>query len=171
MPWARVPHEAWLELSPDYVQGTQAELQVLLESYEFGRTEIVMSQDHFADHINDPAGEYLSTNDAFWDGVRNGYDYVINVPIEFFAENTDTLYYHAMANFENFPEYDLYDAIDYPDWNVPFTREIVHEGTHLVYNGVPVGDYNEPLIRAYVEALDEILAQAPGTTALAGQAP
>ena len=28
------------------------------------------------------------------------YDYVVNVPIEFFAENTDTMFYHAMANFE-----------------------------------------------------------------------
>lgn len=160
MPWDRVPLEAWLELSPGYTSNTQAALQDLLESYPFGRTEVVLSQDHFADSHNDPDDKHLSTNDAFWDGVKDGYDYVINVPIEFFAENTDTLYYHAMANFENFPEYDLYETIDYPDWSVPFTREIVHDGTHLIYNGVPVGAYNEPLVRAYVQAIDEVLSQA-----------
>ena len=160
MPWDRVPHEAWLELSPGYVAGTQAALEALLDSYDFGRTEVVQSQDHFADSHNDPNGRYLSTNDAFWDGARDGYDYVINVPIEFFAENTDTLYYHAMANFENFPEYEVYETIDYPDWSVPYTRELVHDGTHLIYNGVPVGAYNEPLIRAYVAAIDEVLAKS-----------
>ncbi len=169
MPWDRVPHEAWLELSPDYIARTQAALQAKLESYAFGRTEVVLSQDHFADSHNDPDGKYLSTNDAFWDGVNDGYDYVINVPIEFFAENTDTLYYHAMANFEGFPEYELYDTIDYPDWSVPFTREVVHDGTHLIYNGVPVGRYNEPLIRAYVQAIDEVLSRGSEPPTVATQ--
>lgn len=171
MPWDRVPHEAWLELSPPYLNGTQTALEELLERYDFGRTEVVMSQDHFADPHNDPDGKYLSTNDAFWDGVNDGYDYVINVPIEFFAENTDTLYYHAMANFENFPEYNLYDTIDYPDWSVPYTREIEHEGTQLIYNGVPVGAYNEPLVRAYTQSLDEVLAQSPEAERVATQTP
>lgn len=161
MPWDRVPHEAWLELSPPYLAATKADLERLLQGYDFGRTEVVQSQDHFADPHNDPEGKYLSTNDAFWDGVNDDYDYVINVPIEFFAENTDTLYYHAMANFENFPKYDVYQTIDYPDWNVPYTREIEHEGIRIIYNGVPVGAYNEPLVRAYVQALDEVLARSP----------
>ncbi|MDJ0926764.1 MAG: hypothetical protein QNJ73_03850 [Gammaproteobacteria bacterium] len=163
MPWDRVPHEAWIELSPGYIRGTMTALQDLLDSYQFGRTEIVETQDHFADHINDPENRYLSTNQAFWEGVEAGYDYVINVPIEFFAENTDTLYYHAMANFEGFEEYDVYDTIDYADWDVPYTRQIEHEGTIIIYNGVPVGNYNEPLIRAYVEAIDQVLSQRRGS--------
>jgi len=159
MPWDRVPHEAWIELSPSYVNGTLTALKEVLEGYDFSRAEIVQSQDHFADHYNNPNGTYLATNTAFWDGVRDDFDYAINVPIEFFAENTDTLYSHAMFNFEFFPTYDRYEPIDYPDPGVPYVREFDVEGTRVIYNGVPVGDYNKPIINAYSQALDAILSR------------
>jgi hypothetical protein len=165
MAWERVPHEAWLELAPGYRDGTVAALKELLESYGFARTEIVLAQDHFADPYNDPEGKYLSTNKAFLDGIRDDFDYVINVPIEFFAENTDTLFSHAMFNFEHIPGFDRYEQVDYPDWTVPFTREYVVDGTHVIYNGVPVGRYNRPIIAAFVEALDAVLSPAPAVAA------
>jgi protoheme ferro-lyase len=158
MAWDRVPNEAWIALAPGYRDTTLADLGKLLESYGFSRTQIVQAQDHFADPVNNPTGKYLSTNKAFLDGIRDHFDYVINVPIEFFAENTDTLFSHAMINFENIPGYDRYEQVDYPDWTVPYTREYVVEGTHLIYNGVPVGRYNGPIIAAFVEALDSILS-------------
>jgi hypothetical protein len=126
---------------------------------DFDRTEIIQSQDHFADPHNNPNGTYLSTNTAFWDGVRDGFDYAINVPIEFFAAHTDTLFSHAMFNFESFPTYDRYEPIDSPDSSVPYTREFDVEGTTVIYNGVPAGDYNKPIIEAYALALDSILSQ------------
>ncbi len=172
MAWDRTPNEAWIELAPAYRDTTLADLKALLESYGFPRTEIVLAQDHFADPINNPTGKYLSTNKAFLDGIRDDFDYVINVPIEFFAENTDTLFSHAMFNFENIPGYDRYEQVDYPDWTVPYMREYVVEGTHLIYNGVPVGRYNRPIIAAFVEALDSVLArgggQQPGSLSLQG---
>ena len=166
MPWDLTPNEAWIELSPAYVNGTLAALERTLESYDFGRKEVVQSQDHFADPYNNPDGKYLSTSTAFWDGIKADYDYVINVPIEFFAENTDTLYSHAMFNFEHFPTYDRYEPIDYPDPNVPYTREFDVEGTRIIYNGVPVGDYNKPIIEAYSQALDSILSQSLKPTSM-----
>jgi len=159
MAWDRAPREAWIELAPAYRDGTLAELKTLLAGYGFARSEIVQAQDHFADPVNDPQGRYLSTNKAFLDGIRDHYDHVINVPIEFFAENTDTLFSHAMFNFENIPGYDRYQQVDYPDWTIPYTREYVVDGTHLIYNGVPVGRYNAPVIAAFVEALDSVLAR------------
>ncbi len=165
MAWDRTPHEAWLELAPAYRDTTVADLKALLESYGFARTEIVLAQDHFADPINDPDGKYLSTNKAFLDGIRDKFDYVINVPIEFFAENTDTLFSHAMFNFEHIPDFDRYEQVDYPDWTVPFTREYVVDGTRVIYNGVPVGRYNEPIVAAFVEALDSVLPPASPASA------
>ena len=72
MPWERTPHEAWLEVSPPYVNGVLNDLTELVESYGFPRTEVVLGQDHFADIHNDPEEKYLSTNDAFWDGINDG---------------------------------------------------------------------------------------------------
>ncbi len=167
MAWGLVPNEAWLELAPKYRDGMVADAKKMLEGYPFPRKEVVLSQDHFADPINDPEGRYLSTNKAFWDGIKDKYDYVINLPIEFFAENSDTMFSHAMFNFEHFPGFDRYQPIDYQDWSVPYTRQFLIEGTHIVYNGLPVGRFNEPIVQAHVMAMDEVLskAQAPAQSA------
>ncbi|MCP5339487.1 MAG: ferrochelatase [Steroidobacteraceae bacterium] len=171
MPWDSVPHEAWLELAPPYRDGMLADVRAVLAGYDFGRTEVVLSQDHFADPINNPKGRYLSTNQAFWDGIRARYDYVINLPIEFFAENTDTMFSHAMFNFEGFPGFDRYERIDYSDWTVPYTREFLVEGTRVIYNGVPVGRYNAPIVEAHFRSMDSILQRASSRPAAVAPEP
>jgi hypothetical protein len=131
-----------------------------LAKWKFAKTEVVQAQDHFADHYNNPDGKYLSTNKGFLDGVRDGFDYVVNLPIEFFAENTDTMFSHAMFNFEGFPGYDVYETIDYSDWSVPYTRTFKIDNTELIYNGLPVGKYNAPIIEAYTQSIDSVLSKS-----------
>jgi len=165
MPWDQVPHEAWLELSPAYLGPIERELRELLESYGFARHELVMSQENFADPINDPENNYLSTNEAYWDGIRAGFDYIVNVPLSFFAENTDTAFGHAMVNFHGFDNYSLYDPIDYPDWSQPLVREYVQDGTRVIYNGTPVGRYRGPIVEAFFQAMDSVLSRHAGSPA------
>lgn len=167
MAWDAVPHEAWIELAPDYIDPVMEKLKRTLAEYDLGRTELVQSQDHFADPHNDPLGKTLSTNRAFWEGIENDYDYVINLPVEFFAENTDTMFSHAMFNFEGFPGYNIYDPVDYSDWSAPYTRTFDIEGTQIIYNGLPIGKYNQPIVEAYFQAMDTILSRA--LTAVAGK--
>ncbi len=159
MPWDHFQWEAWLQLAPPYRDRLYDEAEQLLNSYPFGRTNIVISQDHFADPIWDPENRYLSTNQAYWTAVNEGYDYVIGLPIEFLAENSDTLIHHAKENFYRFDEYDIYDPVDYPDWSVPYTREIVQDDTRIIYNGVPVGKYQKHVIEAFYQALDSVLSR------------
>ncbi len=161
MPWDFVPQEAWIELAPPYRDAMVADARAMLERYPFGRREVVLSQDHFADPANNPNGTYLSTNRAFWDGINARFDYVINLPIEFFAENSDTMFSHAMFNFEGFPGFDRYAPVDYRDWSVPYTREFVVKGTRVIYNGLPVGRYNTPIVQAHVQSIESILARQP----------
>ncbi|MDG2242391.1 MAG: hypothetical protein P8L66_02745 [Rhodospirillaceae bacterium] len=160
MAWDLVPNEAWIELSPDYIDPIMEKLNSVVAEYDFGRTQVVQSQDHFADPHNNPNGTYLSTNKAFWNGIEDGYDYVINLPIEFFAENTDTMFSHAMYNYEGFPGFNIYDPVDYSDWTMPYTKTFDIEGTKVIYNGLPVGKYNKPIVEAYFQAMDAILARS-----------
>ncbi len=159
MPWDFVPEEAWLKLAPPYRDAMLRDVAALLDRYDFGRKQVVLAQDHFADPVNNPRGTYLSTNTAFRDGIRDKFDYVINLPIEFFVENTDTMFSHAMFNFEGFRDFDRYAPIDYPDWSVPYTREFLEGGTHIIYNGLPVGRYNPPIIAAHFQAIDSVLVR------------
>jgi hypothetical protein len=160
MAWDKVPHEAWIELAPPYRDGMVQAVKDELAKWKFAKTEVVQAQDHFADHYNNPDGKYLSTNKGFLDGVRDGFDYVVNLPIEFFAENTDTMFSHAMFNFEGFPGYDVYETIDYSDWSVPYTRTFKIDNTELIYNGLPVGKYNAPIIEAYTQSIDSVLSKS-----------
>jgi hypothetical protein len=161
MPWDHFPNEAWLKVSPAYRDPLLADVKKLVKQYEFSKTEVVECQDHFADPIWDPEEHYLSTNRAYLEGKRDGFDFVVQQPMEFFTENTDTMFSHAKHNYHHFPGYDIYETIDYPDWDVPYTREFDLEGTHTIYNGVLTG----PRYRGYVadslaQAIDSILSKS-----------
>ena len=159
MPWDSFKWEAWLELAPSYRDKLFEDCKELLKNYKFGRTNVVVCQDEFSDPIWDPKEKYLSTNRAYWDAINDGYDYAIGLPIEFFAENTDTMMHHAMKCYENFDQYDIEEPIDYPDWSVPYTREMVQGKTHVIYNGLPVGKYQKHVIEAFYQAADSVLSK------------
>jgi hypothetical protein len=163
MPWRAFPGESWLKVAPAYCDPLVAETEELFSTYDFSRTEVVVSQDHFADHYWDPEQESLSTHRAYLEGVEAGYDYVLNLPIEFYSENTDTLFYHALVNYEGFPGYDVYDVIDYPKtkWDEPYTKQYRVENTDIHYLGVPTGTrYRPHVAQAMFESLDSILSNA-----------
>ena len=87
---------------------------------------------------------------------------MIGLPIEFFAENTDTLFYHAIKNYDGFDGYSVYDPISYPDWSVPYTREFTQGKTRIIYNGVPVGKYQPFVVDALYASIDSVLKQGAG---------
>ena len=159
MPWDEFPWEAWLELAPAYRDRLHAEVKELLKTYDFGRTRTAECQDEFASHVWDHDNNYLSTREAYQIAIDEKFDYAIGLPIEFIAENTDTLFYHALKNYENFDDYDIYEQFDYPDWSVPFTMEFQQKDTKVIYNGVPVGKYSDHMVDAFCMSLDSILSQ------------
>lgn len=159
MPWDHFAWEAWLELGPPYRDAICAEIRDLLKSYAFSRTNVVVCQDEFADPVWDPKEKYLSTNRAYWNAINEGYEYAIGLPIEFFAENSDTLFHHALKNYHKFDAYDVYAQIDYSDWSVPYTREMKQGKTTVIYNGVPVGKYQKHVVEAFFQAVDAVLSR------------
>jgi protoheme ferro-lyase len=144
MPWDRFKWEAWLQLAPPYRDKLFEECKEIVKNYKFGRTNVVICQDEFSDPIWDPKKKYLSTNRAYWAAINDGYDYAIGLPIEFFAENTDT--------------YDVEEPIDYPDWSIPYTREMVQGKTRIIYNGVPIGKYQKHVSEAFCQTIDSVLS-------------
>jgi hypothetical protein len=62
----------------------------------------------------DPEKKYLSANEAYWKAMDDGYDCVINLPIEFYAENKDSMLTFPLKQYENFDQYNLYEPISYP---------------------------------------------------------
>ncbi len=162
MPWREFQNEPWLEIAPAYRDVLVEESKALLATYDFERFEVVVSQDHFADHYWDPDHLSLATNKAYLDGVADGFDHVLNLPIEFYNENTDTLFYHAMVNYENFPGYSVYDRIAYPksEWDRPYTKHFEIDGTQIDYLGVPAGPrYSKYVGQSMFDSWDAVLSR------------
>ncbi len=159
MPWDAFKWEAWLKQAPIYRDTLFEEVKELVAKYNFSKTNVVVCQDEFADPIWDPNEKYLGTNRAYWNAIKEGYDYCVGLPIEFFAENSDTLMHHAMKNYQGFDDYDIGEPIDYPDWSVPYVRQFKQNNTTVIYNGVPVGKYQKYVTEAFVQSLDSVLSK------------
>ncbi|MDX1777935.1 MAG: hypothetical protein R3339_03580, partial [Thermodesulfobacteriota bacterium] len=54
--------------------------------------------------------------------------------------------------------YNVYDDIDYPDWEIPYVREVKEGKTTLIYNGLPVGKHQGHVIEALYQSLDSVLS-------------
>ena len=159
MPWDRFQWEAWLQLAPAYRDPLLKEIEELLKSYKLGRTNVVSCQDEFANPVWDPKEKYLSSNRVFRNAIQDGYDYVICLPIEYCAENSDTLFQHAQEIFHEVGGYNIYDTVDYRNFSEPYTREIREGKTRIIYNGVPVGKYQRHVIDAFYQSLDSVVSK------------
>lgn len=157
LPYKQRSWEAWISLAPRYLDPLNSAIGQLLDRYGFARTQVMSCQDEFAGPVRDPEDNYLSTNEAYWQAIRDGFDYVIGLPVEFFAENSDTLFYHAIKSYEGLDGFDIYEPIDYPDWSQPYTREFVQGATHVIYNGVPAGPYQGYVVDALYASIDSVL--------------
>jgi hypothetical protein len=62
------------------------DIQERISTCDFSRTEIVVCQDHFVDPVWNPEEKYLSTNRAYFEGTRDGFEYVVQQPIKFYTE-------------------------------------------------------------------------------------
>jgi hypothetical protein len=141
---------------PEYRVPLETEMLNLMEKWG-GPWELVWSDDEYADEYWDPGNTKLSTCSAYRKAINEGFDYALEVPTEFIAENTDLMFLHAIKKFKAFSSYDPYQPVPYPDWEKPLVRSF-HEGkTTGIYTGCPVGKYRNYVVEATVASISEIL--------------
>lgn len=122
-----------------------------------GPWELVWSDDEYADEYWDPGNTKFSTFSAYRKAINEGFDYAIEVPTEFIAENTDLMFLHAQKKFKAFSSYDPKEPVSYPDWEKPLVRSF-HEGkTTGIYTGCPVGPYRKYIVESAVTSITDIL--------------
>lgn len=135
-----------------YREGLEEEVRGLL-AVRRGRSELVWSCDEYADEYWSPKGGKLETRAAYRRAVDEGYDFALEFPTEFIAENTDLMIFHAMKKFCAFPGYDREAPVPYPDWSKPLTRRF-HDGkTTGIYCGTPVGKYRAQVVEGLVASV------------------
>lgn len=122
-----------------------------------GIYELVWSDDEYADKYWDPLNKKLSTYSAYRKAIELQYDFALEVPTDFIAENTDLMVLHAMKKFKAFSQYDPFAPIDYPDWEKPLIRTFTEGKTTGIYAGCPVGQYRKYVVESVISSLSELL--------------
>ena len=122
-----------------------------------GRWEVAWSCDEYADDYWDPQHKKVSTFELYRRAIAEGFDYAIELPTEFPAENTDLMIFHAMRKFCAFAEYDRNAPVPYPVWEQPLVRTFRQGKTTGIYAGCPVGPYRRYVVEAVVGAVAAVL--------------
>ncbi|MCX6053650.1 MAG: hypothetical protein NTZ74_01810 [Chloroflexi bacterium] len=122
-----------------------------------GAWDLVWSCDEYADEFWDKKHTKIETYAMYRKAIEEGYDYAIELPTEFNAENTDLMIFHAMKKFCAFPNYDRNEPIPYPDWEVPLVRKFSEGKTTGIYAGCPVGPYRKFVVQALVDSICAVM--------------
>lgn len=122
-----------------------------------GEWNLVWSEDEYADEYWDPRNKKRSTYSAYRKAIDEEFDYALEVPTDFIAENTDLMILHAMKKFKAFAGYDPFAPIHYPDWEKPLVRTFREGKTTGIYTGCPVGPYRRFVVEAAVASVLNVL--------------
>lgn len=122
-----------------------------------GKWDVIWTCDEYADGYHDKKHTKTETHAAYRKAIEAGYDYAIELPTEFIAENTDLMIFHAMKKFNAFAEYNRNDPVPYPDWERPLVRTFREGKTTGTYAGVPVGPYRKYVVEALVASISDVL--------------
>jgi len=141
---------------PEYRVPLEREMRRMLEGRP-GRHEVVWSDDEFADEYWDPGRKKFSTFMAYRKAIDERFDWAVEVPVDFIAENTDLMFLHAIKKFKAFKEYNPFEPVPYPDWEKPLRRVFREGKTTGIYTGCPVGKYSTHISRAAYLSVDGVL--------------
>ena len=101
----------------------------------------------------------FETYRAYRKAIDEYYDFAIELPTEFPAENTDLMILHAMKKFRAFASYDCNTPVPYPDWEKPLVRKFIEGKTTGIYAGTPVDPYRKYIVQALTNSLADVLAE------------
>lgn len=92
----------------------------------------------FAEGVEDPDDKILGVGETLRAAQAKGDGLTVALPIEFLAENTDTLYAHAVSMFDGLPGYALYEGPPpNVDWSAGHVRRFQAGGATAIYAGAP----------------------------------
>jgi hypothetical protein len=142
-----------------YRDPLEAGIRKVLSTWK-GQAEVIWTFDEYADHYWDKKNSKIETHAAYRKAVEEGFDFAIELPTEFPAENTDLMIFHAMKKFSALSTYDRNAPIPYPDWEIPLVRKVSEGKTTVIYAGTPVGPYRKYVVQALVGSVADVLGSS-----------
>ncbi len=164
LPVRQTRHDNWVRNSSRATARLVPALAAALQLRGW-RVTTVVAQEAFGDTAEDPGDELLSVREAFAVARSRGDALAIAVPVEFLAENTDTLFLHSLLMFDGLPGYVRFQGPPADtDWRRPFVRRFVKGATTHLYVGAPGGDEQDAAGAVLAAGLAPLLPPTAGAT-------
>jgi hypothetical protein len=161
LPVAQRRRDPWVANSARAVEVLKPPLVAALQQKGWRTVNVVAAQEAFADAVEDPADRLLSVREMFERAAARGDAVAIAVPVEFLAENTDTVFLHSLLMFEGLPGYRRFAGPpDDIDWEQPWVRRFRLKETEVLFTGTPGGATQAEAGAVLAEAFRRLLPPA-----------
>lgn len=168
LPVAQRRRDPWVANSDRAVALLRGPLEQALLARGWQRVTTVAAQEAFADSAEDPADRLLSVREVFEAAATRGDSLAIAVPVEFLAENTDTVFLHSFLMFDGLAGYRRFmGPPEGIDWQQPWVRRFRLRNTEVVFAGTPGGAFQPEAGRVLAEAVFRVLPATGKVSALA----
>jgi protoheme ferro-lyase len=140
LPVSLVNTDSWTPRSIAVVNRLRPKIEAAMRAKGYGIVEVIYASEGFSDLPEDKKNQLVSVSEEFHRAVKDDYEVVISLPVEFLAENTDMLFTHAATMFEDLPGYRSYQGPPADvDWSKPYVRRFFKGKTEVIYSGAPGG--------------------------------
>jgi protoheme ferro-lyase len=117
-----------------------------MEGYLAGtNTNVIYADTDFAGQDQDPQEKKVASFEALEMGLKDGYDHIIFVLVDFTSENTDTIFAMRLETFESL-HFKYVGGVPYQDPSKPYRTELREGKSRIVVAGVPVGNKYRPYL-------------------------
>ena len=140
LPVSLMSSDSWVGRVTEVTERLKPRLAEILRRKGYATYDVVAAPEGFADDLEDPDNKLTSVSEAFATASKNGRTVAVALPIEFLAENTDTLFAHSALMFDGLGGYKTYQGPPVgTDWSKPYQRRFKRGSTLLIYAGSPGG--------------------------------
>jgi len=140
LPISQLGRDGWASNSRRATALLAPQMKAQMQALGWRRLTVEVAQEAFADATDDPANKLLSVFEVFAASRARGDALVVAVPVEFLAENTDTLFLHAYLMFDGLPGFRRFEGPPADvDWDKPFVRSFAEGKTTHMFIGAPGG--------------------------------
>ena len=140
LPPSMVGTDSWSQRWPATAARLKPRMAAILRSKGYSTVRVEAASEAFADAVEDPENKIISVNELYRAASARGDALAVALPIEFLAENTDTLFAHQAAFFAGIGGHRPYTPPPADiDWRKAYVRTLKDGNTTMIYAGAPGG--------------------------------
>jgi hypothetical protein len=160
LPVSLLGSDSWTGRVTEIAKRLVPQAEAILRAKGYARAEVHLAPEGFGDALEDPDNKQTSVHELYRRAERQGFAVAVASPLEFMAENSDSLFAHSALMFDGFPSYRTYmGPPPDTDWAQPYVRRFQLGKTTAIYGGAPGGATLPQQSAALADAIGAVFAK------------